>query len=105
MMTKEQERATALKIFAEPCFGKTDKHHGGNCVHCCLRGEGLPNTADDQGRAPNYAGWARLYVQAERTIPARFAQAFAEELNSSNEAYRYALIYDIAHWGVSVERV
>ena len=103
---KEQERAMALRMFAEPCFGRNDRYHGGNCQHCCLRGDGLANTADEKGLEPNYAGWARLYVQAGRTIPKRFQAAF-EKVRSyqvENDAYSKALEEDIDEFGVLFEK-
>lgn len=104
-MTKKEERAIALRMFAEPCTGKSDRFHAGNCPHCALRGEGRQGTVDGKGLEPNYAGWARLYVQAERTIPARFSAAFAKEMRSDNTAYAEALADDIATYGVTIEQV
>lgn len=101
---KEQERRIALRIFAEPCVGTSDPYHAGNCGACCLRGDYKGGTEDGKGRAPNYSGWARLYVQAGRTIPVRFARAFAEELGrTDNYSYVAALRDDIEYFGVVVE--
>lgn len=106
MTTKEQDRATALRMFAEPCYGKGDRMHAGNCQHCSLRGEGLQGTADGKGLEPNYSGWHRLYVQAGRTIPARFSCAFVDALNletATNLPYVDALIEDIKYFGAQIE--
>lgn len=100
---RDQEKRMALRMFAEPCFGRTDRYHGGNCQHCCLHGDGLPNTADGKGLEPNYSGWARIYVQAGRAIPRRFAAAFEAEKNSENTSYANALKEDVAYYGLSFE--
>jgi hypothetical protein len=105
MKDYKQQTLQAERMLAEPCFGRTDRYHGGNCQHCCLRGDGLANTADEKGLEPNYSGWARIYVQAGRTIPARFAAAFEKEKQSDNKLYAEALADDIAHYGVTIETI
>lgn len=75
-----------------------------NCGACVLAGYEDPSgeqTVDRDG--PNYAGWARLYVEARRPIPERWRQAFDRELHSDNAAYSAALARDIATFGVSYE--
>ena len=101
----DQEQAIALRMFAEPCYGVGDRMHAGNCQHCALRGVGKQGTADGLGKEPNYAGWARIYVQAGRTIPARFAAAFEQAKHSDNTAYAQALAEDIEKYGVTIETV
>lgn len=102
-MTHEQNRVIALNIFATQCFGRNDKFHKGNCVHCCLRGESRTDTADEKGLEPNYAGWARLYVQAGREIPACFANAFLNELERiDGPSYVKALKEDISYHGLTI---
>ena len=104
-MDHEKERAIALHLFAEPCTGRRDIFHGGNCRHCCLRGEGKPNTADGIGLEPNYAGWQRLYVEAGRIIPAQFADAFLNTFrDSENTSFLDALRDDIQYFGVTLVR-
>ena len=101
----DQEKAIALRMFAEPCYGVGDRMHAGNCQHCALRGVGKQGTADGKGLEPNYAGWARIYVQAGKTIPKRFQEAF-EKVRSyqvDNDAYSEALEEDIAKYGVLFE--
>jgi hypothetical protein len=97
----DQEKAIALRMFAIPCIGRNQLGHNGNCEHCALRGN-YNQTADNLGKEPNYDGWARLYVQAGRTIPKKFAEAF-EKVRSydvGNDLYSKALEEDIAKYGV-----
>lgn len=52
---------------------------------------------------PNYAGWARVYVEARKPIPQKWKQAFEAERKSDNKAYAAALEEVIAHFGVRFE--
>lgn len=98
----ETDRRRAISIWQEACVGKSDGYHAGNCMHCCLRGQGEGGTADGLGTEPNYAGWARVYVQAGIPVPARFAEAFIAQMRSDNTLYAEALARDIALYGVTV---
>lgn len=69
-----------------------------NCAACVLNGYGDRDEPGD--RAPNYAGWARVYVQAGNVIPKKYRAAFDAELASDNAAYAAALARDIATFGV-----
>ena len=77
-----------------------------NCGACVLEGYKPPGgygdpELDAPGAGPNYAGWARVYVQAQRPIPAKWRQAFFEQrYHSGNAAYSAALERDIATWGL-----
>ncbi len=62
-----------------------------NCGGCALI------SGDEDG--PNYAGWARVYVEAGRTIPREWTRAFQSERNSSNAAYAAALRKSINTFG------
>ena len=72
-----------------------------NCGACVLNGYrprggyGDPEM-DAPGAGPNYAGWARIYVEAGRPIPAKWRRAFEEQLHSDNSAYSRALERSIA---------
>ncbi len=68
------------------------KNDPDNCGACALE------TGDIEG--PNYAGWARAYVEAKRPIPSRWKDAFEAEQKSSNTAYAAALKTSIAQFGV-----
>lgn len=108
-MINEQEhkkdRAIAERMMAEACIGSSDKYHAGNCQHCSLRGIGKGSTIETEGGflSPNYAGWARVYVQAGREIPSRFALAFLEETRRTDNAeYAEALRKDVRYFGVII---
>ena len=92
MKNYKQQTLQALRILAEPCFGKRERFHTGNCAHCELR-----------KKVPNYSGWARIYVQAGETIRAEQVDAFITELNNENEAYRKELIDDIKNYGLTIQ--
>lgn len=64
--------------------------------------------ADDR-RGPNYAGWARKWIQAGRPIPMGWSRAFWGELAGAdadgfaeyqNEAYAEGLRRDVATFGI-----
>lgn len=75
-----------------------------NCGACVLEGyeprggwgEGFSVRRD----GPYYAGWARVYVEAMRSIPHRWLNAFRQELCSNNKAYVRALWVSIFTFGV-----
>lgn len=77
-----------------------------NCGPCVLRGwNELPGADPAERRRnprlrPNYAGWARLYVEARRPVPDRWRDAFTAELNGDNERYVAALSRSLATFGV-----
>jgi hypothetical protein len=51
---------------------------------------------------PNYAGWARIYVQAGKRIPSGWKDAFYAEVNDTdNESYAAGLRKDISTWAVN----
>lgn len=76
-----------------------------NCAQCCLAGYeprgGFGDGYSVKRDGPNVAGWTRVYVQAERSIPRYWSDAFIDALNSDNRAYADALARDIATFGVS----
>lgn len=49
---------------------------------------------------PNYAGWARVLVEAGRPIPALWTDAFQRERDSDNRQYAQALERSIATFGL-----
>jgi hypothetical protein len=83
----------ALRLLAEPCWGKTERFHARNCQHCELRKNN-----------PNYSGWARIYVQARKVVRNKQAKAFLKELESDNLAYRNALKADIECFGLTISK-
>lgn len=95
---------------AENCLCRHD--HGNdrsqlareNCGACCLGGY-RPRVKDDEWPkdAPNYAGWVRIYIEAGRSIPPRFARAFVHELSpglTDNSLYRDACLRSLATYGI-----
>lgn len=71
-----------------------------NCGACVLAGRRTGDDHHPDVEGPNYAGWARVYVEATRQIPPQWARAFARELASDNQAYADALRRSIATFGV-----
>lgn len=97
MKWNEQE-AKHYAATARQCF-KHDYDHGettdpNNCGGCAIRGLGT-----DDGK-PNYAGWARCYVEAQMPIPASWRDDFNAELDSDNKAYAAALSRSIETFGM-----
>lgn len=93
-MSIDTAKALHLRNTAQNCFA----HYAGctrldpdNCGACALT-----QGAD----APNYAGWARVYVEAGFALPRRWTRAFCLELQSPNEAYAAALVDSIAYFGL-----
>lgn len=68
-----------------------------NCGACVLAGYG----ARPAEEGPNYGGWARIYVEARRPVPADWRGAFRRELASDNRGYAAALARSIATFGVT----
>lgn len=101
----ERERRIALSLLARHDHNISDKSPltRENCGACVLNGyisrDDRQNGARDSD-GPNYAGWARIYVQAGRHIPAKWHKAFDAELASDNQAYSDALRRDIYIFGV-----
>jgi len=83
-------KSIALAIFAERCAHRS-RLEVDNCGKCQL------THGDDDG--PNYAGWARLYIEAGRAIPEKWRAAFQRELDSDNKSYANALRRSIATFG------
>lgn len=73
-----------------------------NCGACALAGYGADT---DEGRAPlapNWAGWARAWVQAGRRISPEYVDGFRAELASPDNArYAAALATDIRTYGAA----
>jgi hypothetical protein len=97
-------RATARQCFNHYKHGNT-KDERENCSACCLRGYeprgGFGDGYKVARDGPNYAGWARVYVEAGFAIPKKWRAAFAREQNSDNKAYANALTKSIETFGVT----
>jgi hypothetical protein len=72
-----------------------------NCGACVLAGYTPKGERRDY---INYAGWARVYIQAGRFIPARLEYSFLAELANKNRAYADALKQDIKDFGISCRK-
>jgi len=103
----DRKKAQQLTAIARQLF-RCDMHddhdeYRESCGACCLKGylsesaiaDGIP---EDGG--PNYAGWARCYVQALRPVPLKWLKAFLGQLESDNLLYAEALKTDIATYGL-----
>lgn len=75
-----------------------------NCGACMLNGYHDAQFARDEQTdiQPNYAGWARVYVEAGKTIPAKYRAAFISELDEENRAYAEALRTDVRTFGLKI---
>lgn len=75
-----------------------------SCSGCVLRGyhvrDGKGSFRRDEG-GPDYAGWARIYVEAGIPIPLIWKAAFARERASDNRRYAEALERSIVTFGVT----
>lgn len=77
-----------------------------NCGACVLRGyisEYNLSQGHTDADGPNYAGWARIYVECGRVIPTVWRAAFEAQRNSSNRSYARALEISINTFGVRWE--
>ncbi len=74
-----------------PGSGHGSKPDPDNCEACAIR------TGGREG--PNVAGWARLFVEAQRPVPKKWREAFQRELDSDNRAYANALQRSIVTFG------
>lgn len=86
-------QSQAVQMFSEShypgCKGDPD-----NCGACAIRME------HPEYKSPNYSGFARLYVEARRTMKASW---LCQELaDNDNEAYKRCLIKSINTFGVSL---
>ncbi len=97
----EQKRLIALQCFNRHDHGKNwDKETRENCGACTLGGY---HPKGERRDFINYAGWARLYIQAGKHIPKGLQFAFLAELASDNRAYADALKQDILEFGINCE--
>lgn len=77
-----------------------------SCGACVLRGYISESARADgwtEEDGPNYAGWARVYVESNSRIPTKWRAAFERERNSDNRAYARALEISINTYGVRWE--
>lgn len=72
-----------------------------SCAACMLNGY---HPKGERRDFINYAGWARVYIEAGRFIPSNLQMAFLAELASENRAYANALIQDIRDFGINCKK-
>lgn len=112
--------AASLERSARQMFYGDDWHNSGgcrregrlgreNCGVCCLLGYeprgGFGDGYSVRREGPNYSGWARLYVEARRPIPAKWREAFRRELaRDANHAYADALARSVVTFGARFSR-
>lgn len=103
MNTPEQHKQ--VKAIAWQCLTRHDhKRHETsqevreNCGACTLNGY---HPKGERRDFINYAGWARIYIEAGKFIPNNLQFAFLAELASDNRAYAEALKEDIREFGIN----
>lgn len=93
-------RATARRLFRDHGHaGWWDDLTRSSCGACALNGWGEAD--DGEGLEPNYGGWGRLFVEAGRVVPARYAAAFWVELGQDSP-YGACLRRSVRTFGVRV---
>lgn len=101
--TKKRDEKRQLTLQAQRLYNHHEHEGTGttlersNCSACVL--QGYSDRKNGKPYAPNYAGWARVYVQAGIQIPVRYMEAFKQELKSKNTLYAKALREDIETYG------
>lgn len=71
-----------------------------NCAACVLGGYIDPDDDRQPEDGPNYAGWARIYIEAGRAIPRSWEEVFTAQRDSDNLEYAYQLERSIATFGI-----
>lgn len=99
-MNNQDYRIATNLLVQHDCQNSLTKLARENCGACVLNGYG--DKVNGEPIAPNYSGWARIYVQACKQIPRKYAEAFLKELQSDNFLYREALAKDIINYGVII---
>ena len=106
LFESELTEAQKIKIFIDARNQFTRHDHNlsdrspetrDSCGACTLNGYHPRGEARNQ---INYAGWARIYVQALKPIPSNLFLAFMAELASDNRVYADALRRDIKAFGI-----
>ena len=101
-MEHNQKRLIALQCLNRHDHSgrATDQLTRENCGACTLNGY---HPKGERRDFINYAGWARLYIQAGKRIPKGLQFAFLAELASENRSYADALKQDILEFGINCE--
>lgn len=96
----EQKRLIALQCLTRHDHSDWSKDTRESCGACVLNGY---HPKGERRDFINYAGWARIYIQASKYIPKNIRYAFLAELASDNRAYADALKQDILDYGINCE--
>lgn len=94
-----KEARIAIRLLTEHCHPRRyiDRLTHENCGACILNGY---HPKGEKNTDINYAGWARIYIQAGKFIPVNLFMSFLGELASDNRAYADSLRDDIKHYGI-----
>jgi len=102
-----QQEHNQKRLIALQCLTRHDHNQSDNtplvkenCGACCLNGY---HPKGERRDFINYAGWARLYIQAGKFIPNNIRFDFMAELASDNRLYAEALQQDIRDYGINCE--
>lgn len=98
----EQQRLTAIQCLTRHDHDRNDNSPltRENCGACILNGY---HPKGQKRNFINYAGWARIYIEAGKYIPKNLHYHFLAELASDNQAYAEALKQDIKDYGINCE--
>ena len=94
-------RLRALRVISLHDHNKSDRSPltRANCGACCVKGyRPRGGWGDDTITGPNYAGWERIYTEAQHPIPARWVKAYRASANQDTP-YGMALRRDIETFG------
>lgn len=93
-------RAQALSLLSCSHSSPAPREDRDHCGACALKGYGaLSAEESDSGHAsPNYAGWARVYTQAGKTVPECWSEDFSHAFDGDS-AYSLALRKDVRTFG------
>ncbi len=93
-----QRRRNAQHELTNHYHGQGTPDERESCSACTLNGY---HPKGERRDFINNAGWARVYIQAGKFIPAKIQYHFLAELASNNQAYANALKQDIRDYGIN----
>lgn len=96
-------RAIARQLFKHGDWRHESDLERESCSACVLGGFLSASAIADGAKpedGPNYAGWARVYVEAGVPVPEKWRAAFEAQRQSDNRAYAAALEASIETFGV-----
>lgn len=96
----DRVRRNAQYLLRDHRHGKVNADYREQCGVCILNGYG----AGKIHNYINYAGWARVWIQAGKYIEPKYFYQLLAELGSSNRAYADALKQDIREYGLNLPK-